>query len=191
MSDRTGGESGSGGHAMLNAVIGIVGAVLAAIAGVVATSVLSSHTGQPPSTGVLVNPATSSHGPATPFTGVRKFEHFTVQVNGLHGPSTDGLGSMTYDLMVRVCVTSATPDALGGRTRISWDPWQLLLEDGRKIRPYAGLASSSGALPRQKYYNTGECAAGSIPFRVGDPAVPVSAVRYANVQGDVATFDRR
>ncbi|EWT01935.1 hypothetical protein N865_12805 [Intrasporangium oryzae NRRL B-24470] len=191
MSDRSGDGNGAGGHAMLNAVIGVVGAVLAAVAGVVATSVLSGRSDQPTSPNAFVGPTTSSRQVGTtPFAGHREFQHFTVQVNELKGPRTDGSGSLIYDLMVRVCVTSAAPDAEDGRTRISWDPWTLVLEDGRKIRPDAGLAGLVGALPRQKYYNTGECGAGAIHFRVGDPAVPVSGVRYANVQGDVATFER-
>jgi hypothetical protein len=178
-------KSGSRGNAP--AIIAGVAAVLAAAAAPIVTKVIGDQPTAPPMT--TTSGATTTRA-AGSFSGEKDFEHLRVQVTAVRDVPSGSDLSHQHDLYVRVCITSPMADAVKGRTRISWDPWQLNLVDGRAIKPDRDLPLAKGMLNPAKYYDTGSCPSGYIPFTVDGTDSPVSTVDYVNRQGNAATFSR-
>lgn len=181
-----------GGNAA--AIIAGVAAVVAAVAGAAVTKVMQDPSPPPPSSGSSASaPTLPTPTPtATPasFSGEKDFEHLRVQVNGMRDRAAGSDLSHRHDLYVRVCITSPLPDAVKGQTRISWDPWQLTLADGRVIKPDHDIPVAKGMLNPARYYDTGSCPSGFIPFTVDGTDSPVAEVDYVNRQGNAATFTK-
>ncbi|WP_347354026.1 hypothetical protein [Intrasporangium sp.] len=110
------------------------------------------------------------------------FDHFTVSVRKVSALTRD-----RFAVTVRVCVTSPAPDAVNGKTRISWEPWLLSVRGMSPRTPAEDLTGLPGVLPPSAYYQSGDCGQGIIPFRVPEDRQP-TAVLYRNGQGDVANF---
>ena len=114
--------------------------------------------------------------------GEGRFTHFDVDV--LSVASVDSRVEVT----VRVCIKSLTPDSVGGKTRVSWEPWLLSLKDTTPVTPDKTLADRPGMLPQSRYYSPGTCGQGKVPFTLSAGSDQIRAILYRNGQGDTADF---
>lgn len=143
---------------------------------------------------VTVTTTVTASAPSTPLTpnGARlamketaNFQHFAVTVDS---PSlTEGGG---YTVHADVCVRSLPPNPTNGTTRISWDPWKLVIPT-RSVSPSDDSVTAASApaweFPRSANYKVGECARGTLPFFTSLEAEP-REVTYRNSLGDSATW---
>ena len=87
----------------------------------------------------------------------------------------------------KVCVRKLPPDPTGQTTRVSIDPWTIVVSK-RSLEARKPRETSPSDYPVETFLRIGECAQGWIEF----PAVPKGArlrsVRYRNFLGDRAEW---
>lgn len=88
------------------------------------------------------------------------FQHFSVRVGDvIYSPAH---GTLVYTV---VCVRSLPPGSVGGKTRISWDPWRITTTHGSYApKVYDASHPPEGMFKKSGYYRRGDCAGGWIPY---------------------------
>ena len=87
------------------------------------------------------------------------------------------------DVRAQVCLQTLTPDAVNGRTRISWDLCSAKTSTGAVVRPVAG-DNGVTPFPRESRVSPMECVEGILRF----PAAELVSVIYKNGQGERGVF---
>ena len=124
------------------------------------------------------NPSGSPLGLGTAAT----FGHFRVTVGNL--VRTPSQGQLVY---ASVCVRSLPAGSVGGKTRISWDPWRVVTSSGTyRARLYDGSHPPATMFPRSGRYAEGDCAFGYLPFSTATGTI--TGVRYHNGVEDAAVW---
>ncbi len=110
------------------------------------------------------------------------FTHFSVRVGDvIYSPAH---GTLVYTL---ICVRSLPAGSVGGKTRISWDPWRVTTTKGSYApKVYDASHPPDQMLASSGYYRPGECAGGWIPYATAQGAV--TKISYSNSLGNQATW---
>jgi hypothetical protein len=129
-------------------------------------------------------PVSSTEQPGGPLAlgETAAFENFEVTVTRV-GSYVD-----RSTAWARVCVRKLPPDPTGQTTRVSIDPWAIVVGERSLAARKPGEPSPSD-YPLETFLRVGECVQGWIEF----PAVPegsrLRSVRYENSLGDRAEWD--
>ena len=114
--------------------------------------------------------------------GSYSFTHFSVRVGDVVADPAHG--TLVYTV---VCVRSLPAGSVGGRTRISWDPWRITTTKGSYApKVYDASHPPARMFPKSRNYGVGQCAAGWIPYATAKGAV--TKISYANSLGNSAAW---
>lgn len=111
-----------------------------------------------------------------------KFRYFSVLVTQLKNDPDDYPSAQA-----KVCVNALPPGSVGGKTRISLEPWSINGDSGKhRADPHA----DSTTFPTAKRYKKSQCASGWITFNSIDYAADdVRQIIYYNSLGNRATWN--